>query len=91
MTLQQAKKQEIISQYQLHETDTGSTEVQVALLTTRIEQLSKHLQKNPKDYNSRRGLMIMIGKRKQLLNYLADQSPDKFLEITSKLSIRVRR
>ncbi|MDX2273429.1 MAG: 30S ribosomal protein S15 [Cyanobacteriota bacterium] len=91
MPLLQALKQEIISEYQVHETDTGSSDVQVALLTNRINQLSQHLQKNPKDFNSRRGLLIMIGKRKRLLDYIAAHSPQRFREITSRLNIRVKK
>ncbi len=91
MTLSQVQKQDLISTYQKHETDTGSTDVQIAILTSRIDKLSSHLQKNPKDYNSRRGLLVMIGKRKRLLNYLAQESPDRFLELTRELKIRVRR
>ena len=63
MTLLQARKQEIISDYQVHETDTGSADLQIAMLTERINRLSAHLQKNKKDYSSRRGLLKMIGHR----------------------------
>ncbi len=91
MALLQSNKQAIISEYQLHETDTGSADVQVAILTKRIEQLSQHLQKNPKDYNSRRGLMMMIGKRKQLLSYIAKHSPERFRSLAESLNIRIRK
>lgn len=91
MALLQARKQEIIGNHQVHETDTGSPDVQIAVLTDRINSLSQHLQKNPKDYNSRRGLMMMIGKRKRLLAYLVDISPERFRRITEQLNIRVRK
>jgi small subunit ribosomal protein S15 len=91
MALLQDRKQTIISDYQVHETDTGSADVQVALLTDRINQLSQHLQKNPKDFNSRRGLMMMIGKRKRLLGYIAEASPERFRALTDRLNIRVKK
>ncbi len=91
MALPQAQKQEIISGFQVHDTDTGSADVQIALLTNRINQLTRHLQANPKDYNSRRGLMMMIGKRKRLLSYVAEHTPDRYMDLTSKLGIRVRK
>ncbi|MEL7314115.1 MAG: 30S ribosomal protein S15, partial [Cyanobacteria bacterium J06559_3] len=71
MALLQERKQELISEYQVHDTDTGSAEVQVAMLTERINRLSAHLQSNKKDYSSRRGLLKMIGRRKRLLSYIA--------------------
>ncbi len=91
MALLQHEKQEIIQNYQLHETDTGSADVQVALLTSRINQLSQHLQRNPKDFNSRRGLLMMIGRRKRLLNYIAKHSPERFRKLTERLNIRVKK
>lgn len=91
MALLQAQKQEIITGYQVHETDTGSADVQIAMLTNRINQLSQHLQKNPKDFNSRRGLLMMIGKRKRLLSYIAEHAPERYRSLTERLSIRVRK
>ncbi len=88
MALLQEKKQEIISSYQVHETDTGSVEVQVAMLTEKINRLSKHLQANKKDYSSRRGLLRMIGQRKRLLAYLVKQDATRYRELISKLGIR---
>ena len=70
MALTQQRKQEIISGYQVHETDTGSADVQIAMLTDRIQSLTKHLQVNKKDHSSRRGLLKMIGQRKRLLAYI---------------------
>ena len=78
MALLQERKQEIISENQVHETDTGSVDVQIAMLTDRINTLSQHLQKNKKDYSSRRGLMKMIGQRKRLLSYLMKQDAERY-------------
>jgi small subunit ribosomal protein S15 len=91
MALLQKEKQEIIERYRLHDTDTGSADVQVALLTSRINQLSQHLQRNPKDFNSRRGLLMMIGRRKRLLNYIAKHHPERFRELVKRLNIRVKK
>ncbi|ASC74186.1 30S ribosomal protein S15 [Halomicronema hongdechloris C2206] len=88
MVLQQVRKQELISTYQVHETDTGSADVQVAILTERINSLSTHLQKNKKDYSSRRGLMKMIGRRKRLLSFIFREDPDRYRALIKKLGIR---
>jgi small subunit ribosomal protein S15 len=88
MTLLQARKQELISDYQVHETDTGSADVQIAMLTDRINQLSQHLQKNKKDYSSRRGLLKMIGQRKRLMGYLQKQDSERYRALIQKLGIR---
>ncbi|NEQ34371.1 MAG: 30S ribosomal protein S15 [Leptolyngbya sp. SIO4C5] len=88
MSLVQARKQEIISDYQVHETDTGSADVQVAMLTERINKLSAHLKQNKKDYSSRRGLLQMIGRRKRLLGYIQKRNNDHYRELIGKLGIR---
>ncbi|MFZ4641231.1 MAG: 30S ribosomal protein S15 [Nodosilinea sp.] len=88
MTLLQARKQEIISDYQVHETDTGSADLQIAMLTERINRLSSHLQSNKKDYSSRRGLLKMIGQRKRLMGYLQKQDSDRYRALIQKLGIR---
>ena len=88
MALLQERKQEIISENQIHETDTGSVDVQIAMLTDRINTLSKHLQQNKKDYSSRRGLMKMIGQRKRMLAYLTKQDPERYKALIQKLGIR---
>ena len=88
MALLQERKQEIISEHQVHETDTGSVDVQIAMLTDRINTLSQHLQKNKKDYSSRRGLMKMIGQRKRMLAYLTKQDPERYKALIQKLGIR---
>ena len=88
MALLQERKQEIISENQVHETDTGSVDVQVAMLTDRINTLSKHMQQNKKDYSSRRGLLKMIGQRKRLLAYLIKHDPERYKALIKKLGIR---
>lgn len=88
MALLQERKQELISEYQVHETDTGSADVQVAMLSDRISQLSTHLQSNKKDYASRRGLLKMIGRRKRLLSYIQKEDPNRYRELITRLGIR---
>ena len=82
------RKQEIINTYKRDEKDTGSPEVQIALLTERIAELTEHLKLHPKDNHSRRGLLKMVGKRRNLLNYLAKKDLEKYREIAQKLSLR---
>ncbi len=89
MALSKGKKQNIIKEFQIHEKDTGSAEVQVGLLTKRIEALTNHLKKHPKDHHSRRGLLLMVGKRRRFLNYLKSNNPKKYKEITKKLGLEV--
>ncbi len=86
--MDKAKKQEIISSFAIKEGDTGSTEVQVALLTERINHLTDHLKNNPNDKHSRRGLLQMVGKRKGFLKYLESRDIEKYRELKKKLSIR---
>ena len=88
MALTQQQKQEIISQYQVHDTDTGSSDVQVAMLTERIQRLSSHLQANTKDYSSRRGLLKLIGQRKRLLGYINKYNPEHYKALIRRLGIR---
>ncbi|MBE9068422.1 30S ribosomal protein S15 [Leptolyngbya cf. ectocarpi LEGE 11479] len=88
MALLQEQKQSIITDYQVHETDTGSVDVQVAMLTEKINRLSKHLQVNKKDHSSRRGLLRMIGRRKRLLAYLIQQDADRYRALIKRLGIR---
>lgn len=88
MALTQQRKQEIISSYQVHETDTGSSEVQIAMLTERINRLSEHLQSNKKDHSSRRGLLKLIGHRKRLLAYVQEDSREKYQALIARLGIR---
>ena len=86
--MDKAKKQEIISAYATKEGDTGSTEVQVALLTERINHLNEHLKANPNDKHSRRGLLQMVGTRKGLLMYLEKRDINKYRDLKKKLNIR---
>ncbi|MCT7984339.1 30S ribosomal protein S15 [Laspinema sp. A4] len=88
MTLTQERKHELINEYQIHETDTGSADVQVAMLTTRINQLSTHLKTNKKDHSSRRGLLKMIGQRKRLLAYILKQDQARYRALITRLGIR---
>ncbi len=82
------RKQEIIQTYRRDETDTGSPEVQVALLTERINELTEHLKVHVKDNHSRRGLLKMVGKRRSLLNYLAKKDEARYKAIVEKLNLR---
>ena len=82
------RKQEIINTYKRDDKDTGSSEVQIALLTERIAELTEHLKVHPKDNHSRRGLLKMVGKRRNLLNYLAKKDLNSYREIAQKLSLR---
>ncbi|ACK66303.1 ribosomal protein S15 [Rippkaea orientalis PCC 8801] len=88
MSLSATQKQEVITSYQVHETDTGSADLQVALLTTRISQLTGHLQQNPKDHASRRGLLKMIGRRRRLLSYINSKDSQRYQDLIKRLGIR---
>ena len=82
------KKTEIIETYRRDEKDTGSPEVQIAILTERIAELTEHLKANPNDNHSRRGLLKMVGSRKNLLNYLAKKDIQRYRDIVAKLGLR---
>jgi small subunit ribosomal protein S15 len=84
------EKLTIIGEYRRHEQDTGSPEVQIALLTERINQLTEHLREHKKDHHSRRGLYKMVGQRRRLLNYLRASDIERFRAVTERLGIRVR-
>lgn len=88
MALLQERKHEIIAEYQVHETDTGSADIQVAILTERINKLSEHLRANKKDHTSRRGLLKMIGHRKRLLSYIQQHSQERYKALITRLGIR---
>ena len=88
MTLDTAEKQKLIQSHQVHATDTGSVEVQVAMLSERISKLSDHLQGNIHDYASRQGLLKMIGKRKRLLSYIKSKNSQNFQDLIKKIGIR---
>jgi len=81
-------KTKTIDSFKLHERDTGSADVQIALLTQRINQLTEHLQGNKKDHSSRRGLLMMVGKRRRLLDYLHNTDVERYQAITKKLKLR---
>ncbi len=81
-------KQQIIESNRVHETDTGSPEVQIAILTNRINHLNEHLKVNKKDFHSRRGLLMMVGKRRGLLNYLQKKDIERYRALISKLGLR---
>ena len=82
------KKTALIEQYKINEQDTGSPEVQVAILTTRINELTEHMKKNPKDFHSQRGLSKMVGHRKQLLAYLAKKDIERYRALLKSLGLR---
>ena len=88
MTLDTAEKQKLIESHQVHRTDTGSVEVQVAMLSERISKLSKHLQDNIHDFASRQGLLKMIGKRKRLLSYIKAKNIQNYEDLVKKIGIR---
>jgi len=86
--IEKEQKKEIIKDYAKHGKDTGSSEVQVALLTARIKDLNEHFKLHSKDHHSRRGLLKLVGQRRRLLDYVKRKSPDKYKEIIGKLGIR---
>jgi len=88
MPLPTQEKQKVMGQFQRKAGDTGSPEVQVALLTARINQLTEHLKKNSHDESSRRGLLRLVGQRRRHLAYLGKTDPDKYREVTEKLKLR---
>jgi len=87
MSLTKDQKEEIVKKFALHEGDTGSPEVQIALLTKQIEKLSEHLKQHKKDNHSRRGLLSMVGKRRRLIQYLKDNELVRYEGLTKKLKI----
>ena len=88
MSLDTAEKQKVINSHQIHPTDTGSVEIQVAMLSERITKLSDHLQNNNQDYASRQGLLKMIGKRKRMLSYIKNKDVNKYASLIKKIGIR---
>lgn len=88
MTMDTMRKQDVISQFRLHEKDTGSPEVQIALLTEKINYLTEHLKVHKKDHHSRRGLLKMVGRRRSLLNYLKKTDAGRYRNILEKLQLR---
>ncbi|AZN28908.1 30S ribosomal protein S15 [Flaviflexus salsibiostraticola] len=88
MALSPEKKQQIIKEYATHEGDTGSPEVQVALLSARISQLTEHFRSHKHDHHSRRGLMLLIGQRKRLLKFLANEDIERYRSLIARLGLR---
>ncbi len=88
MALSKGEKGKIIGEFHVHEKDTGSPEVQVAILTTRISQLTEHLKNHKHDEHSRRGLLMMVGQRRRHLAYLSRKYPDRYKAIVQKLGLR---
>ena len=86
--IEKDKKQSIIEEYKTHEADTGSTEVQVAVLTARIRELTEHMRAHKKDFHSRRGLLIMVGKRRKLLQYLKRKDSMRYQTLIQRLGLR---
>ena len=88
MPLAQEKKKELIGSFKVHETDTGSPEVQIAILTERIKYLTEHFKSHPKDIHSRRGLLMLVGRRRRLLDYLKKNDESRYQVIIKRLDIR---
>lgn len=88
MAITQERKNELISEYKTHENDTGSAEVQIAVLTESINNLNDHLRTHKKDHHSRRGLLKMVGKRRNLLTYLRNKDVQRYRELINKLGLR---
>lgn len=88
MAMEKEKKVQLVGEYKTHDTDTGSAEVQIALLTERINHLAEHLTSHKKDHSSRRGLLRMVGKRSTLLKYLTSKDRQRYLTLIERLGIR---
>ncbi len=88
MALASEAKKQVISKYRVHKTDTGSTEVQVAILSQRIAQLTEHFKSHQKDHSSRLGLLTMVARRRRLLKYLKTNAPERYKELITRLGIR---
>ncbi|TLS37375.1 30S ribosomal protein S15 [Pseudalkalibacillus caeni] len=88
MAITQDRKQELINEYKVHDNDTGSPEVQIAVLTEEINNLNDHLRTHKKDHHSRRGLLKMVGKRRNLLTYLRNKDVTRYRELIKKLGLR---
>ena len=86
--MQRDQKKKVIAKYAKHQKDTGSAQVQIAILTKRINELTEHLKEHKKDNHSRRGLLLMVGKRRKLLNYLKNSKPEIYDEVIKGLELR---
>ncbi len=87
--LDKKAKEKIIKKYRVHETDTGSSQVQIAILTEEIKELTEHLKKHKHDFSSRRGLLKKVGERRKLLKYLQKENAEQFKELATKLKLRI--
>ena len=88
MTITKERKQEVIAEHRADDSDTGSAEVQIAILTTRINGLTEHMRTHRKDYSSRRGLLGLVSRRRRLLYYVRESDPQRYLDIIGRLGIR---
>ena len=88
MTITKEHKQDVIQEYQQQDGDTGSPEVQIAILTTRINALTEHMRAHPKDFGTRRGLLALVSRRRRLLDYVRKINPQRYLDIIGRLGIR---
>jgi small subunit ribosomal protein S15 len=88
MSITAEKKQQIVTDYRTHDKDTGSPEVQIAIITTRINQLRDHFEKHKKDHSSRRGLLKLVSRRNQLLKYLTREDRNRYLQVIARLGLR---
>lgn len=88
MAITQERKNELISEYRTHESDTGSAEIQIAILTEEINSLNEHLRTHKKDHHSRRGLFKMVGRRRNLLKYLRENEVSRYRELITRLGLR---
>ncbi|MFN7735874.1 MAG: 30S ribosomal protein S15 [Pirellula sp.] len=88
MTVTKERKQEIVKEFSKHENDSGSADVQIAVLTERINSMTEHMRSAVRDYSSRRGLLKMVSKRRSLLDYVRKHEPQRYLELITKLNIR---
>jgi small subunit ribosomal protein S15 len=88
MSITAERKQALIQEYARGDADTGSPEVQTAILSERIGNLTEHLKAHPKDFHSRRGLLVMVGQRRRLLDYLKKKSPDRYQTVVQRLGLR---
>ncbi len=88
MALKTPEKEEIVNKFRVHESDTGSPEVQVALLTNSINNLTDHFRKHPKDFNTKRSLLKMVGRRKKLLKYLKEKDESRYKDLIAELGLR---
>lgn len=88
MSITAERKQEVIGEYATNQGDTGSPEVQIAILTERIRNLTEHMSEHRKDFHSRRGLLILVGRRRRLLTYVKGKNPQRYLELIQRLGLR---